>query len=130
MSPRGQQSFDRLGAQPVTQCRRKYGRIRVGNVRCTIGRIVDISAGGLRVLNRAMTPVKADMTIPIQVESDEGWIKATARVVWVRPAGVFRQEMGLQFVEIDEDSRTALIDLARRAGSAGFSLIPESDSRD
>lgn len=111
--------------QPGT-CRRRYGRVRVGNVRCTLGRVIDISAGGLRVLNRSMTPVKANAVIPVQVEGIENWVQASVRVAWVRPAGMFRQEMGLEIVEIEDEGRQALLELARRNGG-GFSLIPETE---
>lgn len=114
-------------AQPAT-CRRRYGRVRVGNVRCTLGRVVDISAGGLRVLNRSMTPVKADSVLPVQVEATEGWVQASVRVAWVRPAGMFRQELGLEIVAIEDEGREALLELARKSGcSGGFSLMPEGE---
>ena len=113
--------------QPAT-CRRRYGRVRVGNVRCTLGRVMDISAGGMRVLNRSMTPVKAGAVIPVQVEALEGWVQASVRVAWVRPAGMFRQEMGLEIVEIEEEGRQALLELARKSGcGGGYSLMPETE---
>lgn len=130
----GHARFEHLGPRdgpqrplPAGACRRRYGRIRVGNVRCTLGRVMDISAGGMRVLNRAMTPVKADTTVPVQVETGDGWVEATVRVAWVRAAGVFRQEMGLEFLMIEDDARRSLMDLANRSGAAGFSLMPDSD---
>lgn len=114
--------------QPPASCRRRFGRVRVGNVRCTLGRVIDISAGGLRVLNRSMTPVKADSVIPVQVEALEEWVQASVRVAWVRPAGVFRQEMGLEIIDIEDEARQALIELARKSGcGGGFSLMPEGE---
>lgn len=95
-----------------------------------MGRIMDISAGGMRVLNRSMTPVKAGSALPIQVETDEGWVEATVRVAWVRPAGVFRQEMGLELLSIEGDGRRALMELANRSATSHYSLMPEDEQRD
>jgi hypothetical protein len=123
--PTGAQSTH---SQQPAACRRRYGRVRVGNVRCTLGRVMDISAGGLRVLNRSMTPVKTNSIIPVQVEAAQGWVQASVRVAWVRPAGMFRQEMGLEIVEIEDEGRQALLELARRDGcGGGFSLMPETE---
>jgi hypothetical protein len=108
-------------APPPATSRRRFGRVRVGNVRCTLGRVVDISAGGLRVLNRSMTAVKTDSVIPVQVEALERWVQASVRVAWVRPAGIFRQELGLEILDIEEDARHALMELATDPAAAAAS---------
>ncbi|MFG0285375.1 MAG: PilZ domain-containing protein [Phycisphaerales bacterium JB039] len=115
-------------ADPQSACRRRFGRIRVGNVRCTLGRVMDISAGGMRVLNRSMNAVRPGATVPVQVETDQGWVQATVRVAWVRPAGVFRQEMGLELMSIDDDGRRALMELANKAGASQYRLMREDEA--
>lgn len=117
-------------ADPVH--RRRFGRVRVGDTRCSLGRVTNISGGGMRVLNRSMTLFKAGAQLVIRVEAgSEEWLEARVCVAWVRPAGIFRQEMGLEFVAIDEEARRALLEMAHSAGCAGgFRLMAESERHD
>ncbi len=128
-----EEAGDQGGApEPDPACRRRFGRVRVGDTRCSLGRVTNISAGGMRVMNRSMTQLRAGAQVVIRVEAgSEEWLEARVCVAWVRPAGVFRQEMGLEFVAIDEDARRALLEMAHSAGCAGgFRLMAESERHD
>lgn len=96
----------------------------------SLGRILDISAGGMRIASRSMAhPPRQGTTIPVQIDvGDEEWMGVTCRVAWVRSTGVMKREIGLEFVEIDDEVRRSLLAIAHTSGSAGgFRLIPESE---
>lgn len=111
---------------------RRFGRIRVSGVRANLGRILDISGGGMRVATRSRVAPRRGDTIPVQIDvGDDEWLGVTARVAWVRVTGVLSREIGLEFVEIDDEVRRSLLAIAHTSGSAGgFRLVPESERED
>lgn len=109
---------------------RRHGRVRVSGANASLGRILDISAGGMRVASRAMAhPPRQGTTIPVQIDvGDQEWMSVTCRVAWVRSTGMRRRELGLEFVQIDQEVKRALLAIAHTSGSAGgFRLLPESE---
>lgn len=58
-------------------------------------------------------------------------MSVTCRVAWVRSKGVLKREIGLEFVEIDDEVKRSLLAMAHTSGCAGgFRLIPESERED
>jgi hypothetical protein len=102
----------------------------VSGARASLGRIIDISGGGMRVGSRAMGPApRVGAVLPVQIDvGDEEWMGLTCRVAWVRAAGVLKREIGLEFVEVEDEVKRSLLAMAHSSGSAGgFRLIPESE---
>ena len=96
----------------------------------SLGRILDISAGGMRVLSRSVgPPPREGSRIPVQIDvGHKDWMTVNCRVVWVRPSGLLKREVGLEFIEIDQEVRSSLLAMAHTSGSAGgFRLIPQSE---
>lgn len=109
---------------------RRFGRIRVSGASASLGRILDISAGGMRVGSRSMAPgPRVGATLPVQIDvGDQEWMGVTCRVAWVRSTGVMKREIGLEFVGIEDEVKRSLLAMAHTSGSAGgFRLIPESE---
>lgn len=116
-------------AEPNSRPRR-FGRIRVSGASASLGRILDISAGGMRVGSRSMAPgPRVGATLPVQIDvGDQEWMGVTCRVAWVRSTGVMKREIGLEFVGIEDEVKRSLLAMAHTSGSAGgFRLIPESE---
>src|SRR5690606_13746609 len=123
-------SADADGPAPSS---RRFGRIRVSGANASLGRILDIPGGGMRILSRSMAPgPRRDATIPIQIDvGDEEWLGLTARVAWVRRVGLLQREIGLEFVEIEDGVKKALRAMAYTSGSAGgFRLLPQAERED
>lgn len=92
---------------------RRHGRFRCEGVRCSIGQILDISVSGMRVSRRrppkAGVGDEATVTMPV----NDGKLQITAKVVWVKKAGFFTHEIGLTFVDLTPEARTALYSISR-----------------
>lgn len=118
------------GAGDDWESKRRFGRIRVSGVRANLGRIIDISGGGMRVESRSMAPApRTGATIAVQIDvGDNEWMGVTCRVAWVRPVGGLKRQIGLEFVEIEDEVKRSLLAMAHTSGSAGgFRLVPESE---
>jgi hypothetical protein len=111
------------------QSARRFGRIRVSGAKANLGRVLDISAGGMRIASRSMTPPRRGATIPVQIDvGNEEWMSVICRVAWVRATGLLRREIGLEFVKIEDDVKRSLLAMAHTSGSAAaFRLIPQSE---
>jgi hypothetical protein len=93
--------------------------MKCGSLRCELGRIVDVSASGMRVLAAGRPGVKRGELRPITIQSDWGTAEVQVRVGWVRRSGWFRREIGLEFEGLDERTRRTVFALAFRAGMRG-----------
>jgi PilZ domain-containing protein len=113
----------RLNRNPVLRLdesaatRRRHGRVRCGETKCTLGEVLDLSASGVRVLIRGRVRLKRDAVTPMILEMGDRTASVMARVVWVVKAGWFRHTAGLQFVDVTPDQRAKLAQLAQAAGN-------------
>jgi hypothetical protein len=88
---------------------RKHGRLWLGGqVECSLGRILDISRGGARVLSKER--VEGEGLIRIKVTG--GVLVVQSRVVWCRKRGFRKWELGLEFYGITDEVSTILAQLA------------------
>jgi hypothetical protein len=86
-------------------CRRQYGRRYQDSLYSDLGPVLDLSAGGMRVL-AARVPRKAVFKVTLM--GLETTVTLKARVAWSRRRGFGKRELGLEFVEMDAETRTAL----------------------
>jgi len=105
----------RLEDQSPALTRRRHGRVRCGDTRCTLGEVLDLSASGVRVLVRGRVRLKKDSVTPMLLEMGDNVVPVKARVVWISRAGWFRHTAGLQFVDVTPEQRAKLIQLAQVA---------------
>jgi hypothetical protein len=98
-----------------TTTRRRHGRVRAHDVHCTFGRVLDISASGLRVLTRRA--LRAGQERILEVLTHDGKFAARVRVAWSRRAGVMSRQVGLQFLDLPPQARGILNACARVAGT-------------
>jgi hypothetical protein len=97
-----------------SNCRRA-GRVRIEEVGCTLGEVLDLSATGLR-LRCARRPEKhAGDELDVELDGVDGAFIVRVRVAWVRRIGLRRHEMGLEFISPDARTCEALAALARTA---------------
>ncbi len=75
---------------------------------CTRGKVLDLSAGGLRLLSRR----KLKGIVGIALWDVNGGLKLYAEVVWSRRLGFRRHEIGMRFVDVTPELAADLTTLA------------------
>lgn len=94
---------------------RRAGRLRCQAVRCSLGEVLDLSAGGMRVAAKRDPGISADTVFDVRIDSPTGPCTVKAHVVWVTKRGWRRYELGVRFVELTPESRATLTLIARAA---------------
>lgn len=99
---------------------RRHGRLKMEDLPCSLGEVVNISASGLRVRCEGTPPCYEGQRIVISIAGPEGPFRVAVRPVWIRKVGALRHEIGLAFEDLTETSRVNLIELVR----ASVSVLP------
>ena len=81
-------------SHPPGTNRRRYGRVAVDDIECSVGRIINISAGGMVVVSRQAAH-KVDVTIG--AKPDRMVIKAER--VWAKRYGFTRRLVAYRFID-------------------------------
>jgi PilZ domain len=85
--------------------RRLAGRVLVDNeLRCNLGRVIDLSGGGLRVLSRW----PREGLVRIELRDDDGGFACEAKVTRSCRLGFFRHEIGIQLSPLDDQQRATM----------------------
>jgi hypothetical protein len=101
---------------------RRHGRIHCPGIVCNFGDVLDLSASGARIQFRGRLPVKSGDQIELQIKGVNGLFPVMAKVVWIRRAGWRKQELGLEFMDIDGQTLRELTTVARRAAAVTESV--------
>lgn len=88
--------------------RRRFGRLPQELLQSNLGVVIDISAGGMRVLSRA----KPNQRIQITLKGVRLPGPLIAHVTWTRRAGLFMREIGLCFENITPEMSQVLTHIA------------------
>ena len=99
--------------RPLTD-RRRCGRFRGTRLGCNIGRVVDLSGGGLRV--RRATRLSSQMDVKLWTPKRQ--ITVLAKVAWVRRIGFRKYEIGLEFLDMTPDTQKDLSTFAAYLAAA------------
>lgn len=78
-----------------------------------MGRVLDLSGGGMRIESRWPMRVKAGDRVLISLVSEGGEVDVQVCVSWVKNLGLFRQQAGLEFIELSPRTRALLLYLSR-----------------
>lgn len=76
--------------------RRSHPRFSPQRVESLLGRVVDLSVSGMRVVHEGRAVVEVDETFDMLLEHRDRDVLVPVRVVWVEPIGERRQAMGLE----------------------------------
>ena len=91
---------------------RRTGRVFIeSSLNCNIGRVLDLSHGGLRVMARRSP--SADL-VNVRLWDDAGGFETEARVAWRIRRGFLRHELGLALPPLDDVSLAFLMRVASR----------------
>ncbi|MFG0282952.1 MAG: PilZ domain-containing protein [Phycisphaerales bacterium JB039] len=100
------------------QDKRLSSRLLVSTLHCRLGRVLDISAGGLRVRGLAWPRLRTYGPMRIKVHGLSRPVELEAEVAWVHRPGVFRREVGLAFTRLSDDALESLLPLFRAASQS------------
>src|SRR5262245_25687982 len=92
---------------PVVE-RRLRGRVRQQGVVSNLGVVLDLSAGGMRILSTRQ--IEGQMDVRIWTEGDSIMLKAST--VWSKRIGFRRHLVGFEFLDLDERSTAKLSQIA------------------
>jgi hypothetical protein len=101
--------------------RRRSGRVRQQSLRSNLGQVLDVSATGMRTSKCWGMRVGTMVDVTIRRHALNGALRG--RIMWSRRTGLFRHEIGVEFVEPDPN---VVHRLATIAGCAGLRRIRAS----
>lgn len=93
--------------------RRGCGRVRIEDMPCNMGTVVDLSASGIRVITNKASARKMGRTLTVKLQGPKQRIELEAEVVWVKRIGLRKHIVGLRFVEASGEQRTLIAQIAR-----------------
>src|SRR5262245_6752646 len=94
---------------------RRNGRVRCQWTHCDLGEILDLSASGMRVRSRKKIAAEVGARISAIIEGMDGPFDVSGGVVWKKKVGLFKWEMGIEFVDLTPEANKALVLIARSA---------------
>ncbi|MFW6059373.1 MAG: PilZ domain-containing protein [Phycisphaeraceae bacterium] len=113
---RPNQHFGRLRLDPPREEeRRRYGRLRTEDVTCSIGEVVDLSPGGMKVRRKGWRCVRVGDRFTLTLRYGGFALPLDVRVVRLERHGFRRHCFGLAFEEVNPDIRSKITHLARIA---------------
>src|SRR5262245_5887644 len=97
---------------------RRHGRLKVQELRCTLGDVIDLSGGGMRIKTRMPPPLNQRMALTL--DTPHGPLRLICVAKWIKRAGLFGGRIvGIEFTDLDETRRRALANTARVAAARG-----------
>jgi|CXWL01.1.fsa_nt_gi hypothetical protein len=102
-----------LGKPKDMSNKRSGGRVVTQELHCSLGPVLDLSSSGLRVEANGKAPIREGQVFSMTLFTLAGPILVTCRAVWVKKVGWSRLQFGLQFMDVAEELRKAIREIAR-----------------
>lgn len=96
---------------------RRHGRVRVQEIRCSVGTVIDLSRSGVRVVARRKHGFVPDLKLTLTIDAFDQSVRVPGRVAWINKHGLFKCELGIEFGELDADQAAIMCSIARTAAS-------------
>ena len=97
--------WNNLGKPARNDDRRSSGRMRQESLACSLGPVIDLSAGGMKILSRKVPTGQ----LIIDIFSSEDSIRVTGEVSWVKKTGMFQpKEVGIRFINNTDEMKRIL----------------------
>lgn len=84
--------------------RRRFGRFKGNRLGCNLGKVMDLSGGGMRI--RCSNRLSSQM--PVKLWTPKREVSLQAKVAWVRRIGFRKYEIGLQFLDLTAEMQQNL----------------------
>lgn len=109
--------------------RRRFGRLRTAELRSSLGRVLDLSGGGMRVESRWPMRLKNKDLVLLSLVSEAGEVDLRAEVSWVKALSMFRHQAGLEFRDLSPRTRAMLAYLCQVSAPRGSPSIGWTEPR-
>lgn len=97
----------------ATDPRRAHGRLSCSKAECTLGEVMDVSAGGMRV--KTSIRLEQGQRVTITVGTPRGPMPVQCTVMWVKRNKLFWYSMGLKFESLCAQGKRLMQEFARAA---------------
>ncbi|MBX3364419.1 MAG: transposase [Phycisphaeraceae bacterium] len=111
-SPREQQAQP-SGEKPSP---RRHGRMVCELLRSNLGEVIDLSAGGMKVMFKGRHPPKLDKCRKLKLRCVDGVLRLQGVIVWARTQDSRHQVLGVRFTDLTPLQTERLKALAKIAG--------------
>ena len=88
--------------------RRGSGRLNQETVACNLGSVINLSAGGLKLLSHR----RLNGILSLELWDTRRGLKLRGKVVWCKRIGFRKHEVGVQFLDITPDIAGDLVAMA------------------
>jgi len=95
--------------------KRRHGRLRCEDLRCSIVKIQNLSASGMRILHKGRDVAQIGDHIEIIIEYLDACMAVEAKLVHASKVGFRKYTYGFEFVNLSDKQRDRLNALARVA---------------
>lgn len=106
----------------IASDRRSFERTPTARLRCSRGRIVDLSTRGARIATCLPWRRGRERFVTFRTKGRKA--KVLARCVWVRKAGPLRRIIGVAFMDVDQQTAHLIEDLAYAHACAHEDRLP------
>ena len=97
--------------------RREHTRFKALGLSTPFGEVIDVSDSGVGVFRKGKVSCSVGDMATLLISHDSTEIELNARVVRIENVGLFRHEIGFEFVDVTEETLTKLWSLADSACS-------------
>ena len=97
--------------------RREHTRFKALGLSTPFGEVMDVSDSGLGVFRKGSVSCSVGDEVTLFISHGSGEVELNARVARIEYVGLFRHEIGFEFVDADEETLTRLWSLTDSACS-------------
>lgn len=94
---------------------RRHGRLRCNSLTCTLGQILDMSGSGMRVYTKKKPSNTVNDITMITINTMPKSLDVKIRIVWIHHVGFRKYELGLEYEDLTQGTRSAICAIARAA---------------
>ncbi|MFT3686832.1 MAG: PilZ domain-containing protein [Phycisphaerales bacterium] len=97
----------------VNDPRRRHGRLSCSMAECTLGEVLDVSAGGMRV--KSSIKLEKGQKVIVTIGTPRGPMPVQCTVMWVKRNKLFWYTMGVQFENLCQQGQKIIREFAQCA---------------
>lgn len=79
---------------------RKFGRVHMQDVTCSLGEVLDLSASGMRIRTPGTPELPCHQQAEITLGCIDGEVVVRVESIWERRTGWRKHEMGVRFLDL------------------------------
>jgi hypothetical protein len=91
---------------------RRHGRVKLQDITCNVGEVLDLSLSGMRIRAKHRPPAAGTIFVAA-IQTPTGPCEVLCRLVWSKKVGFFKHECGVRFDQVTPKAMETLQHLAR-----------------